>query len=279
MSEEDKTVEKVKKRKPKASEGATRKKKKELPVKEEKEKEESEVKEEEPRPVSKGDFILVELTGRVAETNEIFDTTSEEEAKSSGIYSEQEKYGPRLIVVGEKWIPEGVDKRLEGLKVGEEALIEIPPGEAFGERDATNIRTVPYRLLRSKGINPSLGSQIEFEGRRATVRSVGAGRVQLDYNPPLAGRNVTYKLKIVKRFETDDEKLRVLLSRRFQGFEDKFDLKLSGKNLRVEEPEEIFFAENLQIAKRAYAIDVHKFFPGIENIEFVETIKRKGSSQ
>jgi len=279
MSKEDKVVDKVKKRKPKASESATRKKKKELQVKEEKEKEESEVREEEPRPVAKGDFILVELTGRVTETNEIFDTTSEEEAKSSGIYNEQEKYGPRLIVVGEKWIPEGLDKRLEGLKVGEESLIEIPPEEAFGERDATNIRTVPYRLLRSKGINPSLGSQIEFEGRRATVRSIGAGRVQLDYNPPLAGRNVTYKLKIVKRFEKNDEKLRVLLSRRFQGFEDKFGLKISEKNLRVEEPEEIFFAENLQIAKRAYAMDVQKFFPEIENIEFVETLKRKGASQ
>lgn len=278
MSEEDKTMKKEKKRKPKASESKTRKRKSEPSVKKEEEKEVSEVKEEEPRPVAKGDFILVELTGRVTETNEIFDTTSEEEAKSSGIYNEQEKYGPRLIVVGEKWLPEGLDKRLEGLRVGQETSIEIPPGEAFGERDVTNIRTVPYRFLRSKGINPSLGSQIEFEGRRATVRSIGAGRVQLDYNPPLAGKNVTYKLKINKRFETDDEKLRVLLSRRFQGFEDKFGLKLSEKSLRVEEPEEIFFAENLQIAKRAYAMDVHKFFPQIENIEFVETIKRKGTS-
>lgn len=274
MNEDSKIVEKKRKRKSKTSEDEQAKKKKKTTAEVEKDKEAVKVVEE-PRPVVKGDFILIELTGRVTETNEVFDTTSEEDAKSFGIYDSHEKYGPRLIAVGEKWLPEGLDKRLEGLRVGEEVTIEIPPGEAFGERDPANIRMVPYRILRSKGINPSLGSQIEFEGKRAVVRSIGAGRVQLDYNPPLAGRNVTYKLKILKRFETDVEKLRALLSMRFQGFEDKFNLKLDKKNLRVEEPEEIFFAENLQITKRAYAIDVHKFFPNIENIEFVETIKRK----
>ncbi|HDI52882.1 MAG TPA: hypothetical protein ENF89_01885, partial [Candidatus Bathyarchaeota archaeon] len=152
--------------------------------------EKTEMEKEEAEVVSKGDFILVELTGRVEETGEIFETTDEETAKRNGIYSENEVYGPRLIVVGEGWVLRGLDKRLEGLKIGEEAEIEIPPEEAFGERDPRNIRMVPYRVLRSKGITPRIGERIEVDGRTAVVRSVGAGRVQLDFNHPLAGRRI-----------------------------------------------------------------------------------------
>jgi len=228
------------------------------------------------RPVGKGDFVLVEMTGKVEETGELFETTSEEVAKTSGVYKEGDVYGPRLVVVGEGWVLKGLDNRLEGLKVEEESKIQIPPADAFGERDPENVNVVPYRILRSKGVNPSLGAQVDFEGRSATIRSIGAGRVQLDYNPPLAGRKIDYTVKVEKRFETDEEKLKALIARRFQGTDaEKFAVKLSKKGVRIEEPEDIFFSENLQIAKRALALDIQRFFPNIAEVEFAEIVTRK----
>jgi len=238
--------------------------------------EKTEAEKEEAEVVSKGDFILVELTGRVEETGEVFETTDEETAKKSGIYSENEVYGPRLIVVGEGWVLRGLDKRLEGVKIGEETEIEIPPEEAFGERDPRNIRMVPYRVLRSKGITPRIGERVEVDGRTAVVRSVGAGRVQLDFNHPLAGRRIVYKVKVLKRLEGDEERIRALIGRRFPGVDpESFGLKLLKRRVRITMPEEVFFADNIQLAKRAVALDIQRFLPDVETVEFIEVIKRR----
>ena len=230
----------------------------------------------EERVVEKGDFILVELTGRVEETGEIFETTDEETARKAGIYDEERVYEPRVIVVGEGWVLKGLDEGLVGLKVGEEAKVEVQPEDAFGERDPEKIRMVPYRILRSRGITPRVGAQVEFEGRTATVRSIGAGRVQLDYNHPLAGRKLLYEVKVLKRFETEEEKIRALIQRRVAGIDPKrFGLKIMKRKVRIEVPEEVLYSENLQFVKRGIALDIMRFFPNIREVSFQEVFKRE----
>jgi len=240
-------------------------------VKEEKEPEEERIE----GAVNRGDFIVVELTGLAEETSEVFDTTSEETAKEQGIFNEQRTYGPRLVVVGESWVLKGLDTRLRGLKVGEEQKIEIPAAEAFGERDAENVQTIPFRVLRSKGVNPALGAELEIDGRSAVVRSIGAGRVQVDYNPRLAGRKIVYTVKVTELIEDEKAKFKALIKRRFPGVDaEKFGLKKTKKRLHVEVPEEVFFGENVQIAKRALANDILRFFKDLDEVEFGEFVKR-----
>lgn len=240
-------------------------------VKEEKEPEEERIE----GAVNRGDFIVVELTGHAEETGEVFDTTSEETAKEQGIFNEQRTYGPRLVVAGEGWVLKGLDTRLRGLKVGEEQKIEIPAAEAFGERDAENVQTIPFRVLRSKGVNPALGAELEIDGRSAVVRSIGAGRVQVDYNPRLAGRKIVYTVKVTELIEDEKAKFRALIKRRFPGVDaEKFGLKKTKKRLHVEVPEEVFFGENVQIAKRALANDILRFFKNLDEVEFGEVVKR-----
>jgi len=240
-------------------------------VKEEKEPEEERIE----GAVNRGDFIVVELTGRAEETGEVFDTTSEETAKEQGTYDEKRTYGPRLVVAGEGWVLKGLDTRLRGLKVGEEQKIEIPAAEAFGERDAENVQTIPFRVLRSKGVNPALGAELEIDGRTAVVRSIGAGRVQVDYNHRLAGRKIVYTVKVAELIENEKAKFRALIKRRFPGVDaEKFGLKKTKKRLHVELPEEVFFGENVQIAKRALANDVLRFFKDLDEVEFGEVVKR-----
>ncbi|MBN1682593.1 FKBP-type peptidyl-prolyl cis-trans isomerase [Candidatus Bathyarchaeota archaeon] len=242
----------------------------------------SEVKEEapelEPRiegAVNNGDFVQVEMTGKVAETGEVFDTTSEEIAKEHGLYSEDRVYGQKLVVVNDGWVLKGLDKKLRGIKPGESTAIEIEAEDAFGERDANNIQLIPFRILRSKGVNPVIGSEIEIDGRNAVVRSIGAGRVQVDYNHPLAGRKIIYEVTVNKIIEDQYEKLKALINRRFVGIEaEKFIIQIAEKKIIIQIPDEIFFGENIQIAKRGLAIDIMKYFPEFEEVEFVEIIKK-----
>ena len=225
--------------------------------------------------VNKGDFIMVDMTGSSVETGEVFDTSSEETAQAEGLYEEGRTYGSRLVIVGDGYVLRGLDEKLPGIAFDEEVEIEIDPQDAFGERNPDDLETVPYRVLRSKGINPYVGAELEIDGRSAIVRSVGAGRVQVDYNHPLAGRKIVYKLKVVEHITDEKDIMRALLGRRFLGIETKeFKLKKTKKKLRIGIPDQIFFGENIQIAKRGVALDLLRYFEDIEEIEYYETIKR-----
>lgn len=253
----------------------------EVPEEEEEAPEEEEAEEPEEEEVhyenavNKGDFIKVEMTGMSEETGEVFETTDEEEAREAGLWDEGRTYGPRLVIVGDGFVLRGLDERLPGTPFDEEAEIEIPPEEAFGERNVADVQMIPYRVLRSKGVNPYVGAELEIDGRPAIVRSVGAGRVQVDYNHPLAGRKIVYKLKVVEHITDDKDKIRALIGRRFLGIEtDEFDIKKTKKKLKISIPDQIFFGENIQIAKRGVALDLLRYFEDIDEVEYYETIKR-----
>lgn len=225
--------------------------------------------------VNKGDFIYIEMTGKVEETDEVFETTEEETAKEAGVFNEERVYGPRLVIVGDGFVLRGLDDKLPGTKFDEEVEIEIPSSEAFGERNADLVQMIPYRILRSKGINPYVGAELEIDGRPAIVRSIGAGRVQIDYNHPLAGRNIIYKLKVIEHITEDKKKFAALINRRFVKVEPtEFKLRKTKKKLRIGIPDQIFFGENIQIAKRGVALDILRYFEDLEEIEYYETVKR-----
>jgi peptidylprolyl isomerase len=247
---------------------------KEIPESEEEEPEE-EKEEHYEDAVNKGDFIKVEMTGTTVETGEVFETTDEELAREEGIYDESRTYGPRLVVVGEGFVLRGLDERLPGTPFNEEVEIEIPPEEAFGERNLADVQMIAYRILRSKGINPYVGAEIEIDGRPAVIRSVGAGRVQVDYNHPLAGRQILYKIKVVEHLTDEKDKMKALIGRRFLGIDtDEFNIRKTKKKIRIGIPDQIFFGENIQIAKRGVALDILRYFEDIDEVEYYETIKR-----
>ncbi|MCJ7614312.1 FKBP-type peptidyl-prolyl cis-trans isomerase, partial [Candidatus Bathyarchaeota archaeon] len=68
-------------------------------------------------PIQKSDFIVVDYTGKVKETGEVFDTTSEEIAKENKLYKEGDIYEPRLVVVGEGWVLKALDEALLTFKL------------------------------------------------------------------------------------------------------------------------------------------------------------------
>ena len=78
-----------------------------------------------------GDFITFDLTAKIKETGEIFDTTIEEVATKAKLKNQGDKYEPRLIVLGEGWVLKAIDDALLTGKVGETSLVEIPPEKAF----------------------------------------------------------------------------------------------------------------------------------------------------
>ncbi len=227
-------------------------------------------------PFEKGEFIFIDYVAKVKETKEVFDTTREDTAKKEKLYKEGEIYEPKLVVVGEGWLLKTLDEGLLNMELKKPATVEIPPENAFGNRDPEKVKLVPLRRLTAKGITPQLGMRIEFDNKLATVRTIGAGRVQLDFNPPLAGKTLVYEVTVQKKLETKMEKIKALIHRRIPVVDaEKFKLKTRKTIAEISVPEEAFYVEGLQLAKRGIATDIQKFFPETNTIKFVETLKKR----
>ncbi len=224
--------------------------------------------------LEKGNFILVDYVAKVKETGEVFDTTLEETAKKEHLYKEGDIYEPKLVVIGEGWVIKALDESLPTMQVGKPSIVEITPEKAFGPRDPDKVRRVPLKQLLAKDITPTLGKRIEYGGKAATVRAVGAGRVLLDYNPPLAGKTLVYETTIKKKIETAKEKIASLIHRRIPAVEQaKFQFTVKTKTLNIDMPQEAYYLEGIQLAKRGIATDVQRFVETITAVKFTETFK------
>ena len=222
--------------------------------------------------IQKSDFVIIDYTGKVKETGEVFDTTSEEIAKENKLYKQGDIYEPKLVVVGEGWVLKSLDEALLTFKLNKKETVEVPPENAFGNRDPEKVKLVPIRRLIARGITPRLGAQIEYDKKLATVRTMGSGRVTLDFNPPLAGKTLVYDVTVEKQLKTDEEKISALIHRRIPVIEvEKFKLKTTASSLTVNMPDEAFYVEGIQLAKRGIAMDIQRFVPALTTVEFVES--------
>jgi len=222
----------------------------------------------------KTDFVLIDYSAKVKETNEVFDTTHEDIAKKEHMYKEGEIYEPKLAVIGEGWVLKALDDSLTSMEINKPQTVEISPEKGFGQRDPDKVKRVPLRQLLAKDINPVVGARIEYQGKMASVRAIGAGRVLLDYNPPLAGKTLIYEVTVTKKLEGNEEKISALLHRRIPQIEEnKFKLTLQDKILTIDMPEVAFYIEGIQIAKRGVAMDIQKFIQELDETKFVESFK------
>lgn len=230
-------------------------------------------------PFEKGDFLLIDYVAKIAETGEVFDTTIEEVSKKAGIHQEGALYEPKLIVIGEGWILKALDDEIQKLDVGQTATIEIPPEKGFGNRDPEKVKMYPLRRLTAQGITPRVGMRIEINGKIATVRAISGGRIQLDFNPPLAGKTLIYEVTVRRKLETIEEKIRALIHRRIPHVSiEKFGLEVGEDTVTINVPEEAFYIEGIQVIKRGIFMDIQKFFPEKRTVRFIEVYTRREPS-
>ncbi len=229
--------------------------------------------------VKEGDFVLVEYTGYVKETNEVFDTTNEEIAKESNIYDPKGRYGPTLVIVGENWLLKGVEESLIGKKEAEEYNIEVPPEKGFGVRDSKKIRTTTIRKLRESGVKGDIapGVVLEVDGKPAIVRAVVSGRVMLDFNPPLAGKYLLYKVKVVKILSKLDEKIRELINHIDPNFLEnaKLSIRRKDKTILIELGDKALNSPNLHLSKKPIADNILRYVKEINKVRFVDETSRQ----
>ncbi len=225
--------------------------------------------------VREGDLVLVDYTVRVKETGELVETTLEDVAKSEGA-GQGGPFEPRLVIPGKGFLLKAIEDELIGMEPGQEKRFEIPPEKAFGPRDPNKVKVIPLRRLRDVEGPITVGSRITVDGREGIVRSIGSGRVTIDFNPYLAGKTLQCEVKVVKILTEERERIKALLHNRIPDVEaEKFKIRVRKPEVRIELPNEAYLLPAIQVAKRALAKDLMEYVDGVEKVVFVETYTKE----
>jgi FKBP-type peptidyl-prolyl cis-trans isomerase SlpA len=113
---------------------------------------------------------------------------------------------PATLTLGTGELSPAVEERLLGLEEGAHETFEIPAGEAFGERNPEMVQWVSRALLARMGDADEVyhvGDVVQFPTPDGMGQYAGAVQqssddaVLFDFNHPLAGKPVTFEVKLI----------------------------------------------------------------------------------
>ncbi|MFA6489077.1 MAG: peptidylprolyl isomerase [Candidatus Micrarchaeia archaeon] len=146
--------------------------------------------------VAKGDTVQVDYIGKL-ENGTVFDTSIAAEAKKAGLPL-REKYDLLEFQVGAGQMIKGFDSGVLGMKEGEEKIVTIPPAEAYGNRDEAAVISIPVdRIGNSENIKVGVELQAQ-NGAVGKVVAIENGTAKIDFNHELAGKTLTFTIRMAK---------------------------------------------------------------------------------
>ena len=120
-------------------------------------------------------------------------------------------HAPLEFITGKSQIIPGLESQLMALSAGDEQSITVPAAEAYGDVNPEAEDTLPAEQFA--GLELKEGMQLYGQGENGetvmvTVKSFNDESVTIDYNHPLAGKDLTFNVKILDvREATPDEVL------------------------------------------------------------------------
>ncbi len=243
----------------------------------------------ETKKVKIGDMVSVDIRGKTVDDEDpkkeiVFQASNPDDAQMLPNYDPKkiDQYVPDLAIVGkEGFITDSIDAVIqEGIKFFEEKIIKLEPAEAFGERVGNKIEKVSAKQFK-KDMNeePRPGATYkDKKGRTGTVLRAAQGRLLVDFNHPLAGRKIEYKIKVVDLIDGFDNQVRGLMGRRMPGSDTilkEFKIKhnKSESVLEIELPQMFVYQIAQQQGglyfKMGASFDIQEHL-GVETVKFVE---------
>ncbi len=203
--------------------------------------------------VAKNDFVLLKFEGKAA--GQVFEKTP--------------PGSPILVVAGAKQVLPALDSLIIGSKVGEEKAVSLPFMQAFGPRREELVRLVPLSQFRSSGVDPQPGQVVELDGVPARVQSVAAGRVRVDFNHELAGKDVDYAFTVIRKYSDTKGKAVAAAESILRVKEDS--VALEGDTVKVEAGPSVTKDANYFIAKTKFVATILEHVPQVSKVQVLET--------
>ncbi len=109
---------------------------------------------------------------------------------------------PLSFAIGDKTLQPGLELGLYGLKAGDTQTLTLDPEQAYGEHDPNMVYTMPLSDFPAD-MQPEVGQIIAFatptgDEAAGSILAVNGDEVSVDFNHPLAGREVIYRVEILE---------------------------------------------------------------------------------
>ena len=106
---------------------------------------------------------------------------------------------PLVFMFGKGQIIPGLENGIVNMNIGDKADIVVQPADAYGEYNADATQEVPADQF--SGIDLALGMTLYGQGEdggtvQVIVKEIGADTVTIDFNHPLAGKELLFNVAI-----------------------------------------------------------------------------------
>jgi len=137
----------------------------------------------------KDDYVTVEYEGML-ESGEVFESSTDN--------------GPLSFVIGQNSVFPSFEAAVVGMAPGETGSALVGSGEAYGPRREELLQTINRNALGEK-VDPQPGIVISMDMEQdgqthqvpAMIVEVNDGNITIDYNHPLAGHDLHYKITLL----------------------------------------------------------------------------------
>ena len=215
--------------------------------------------------MEKNDFVKIDYIGRIKGTDEIFDLTKEDIAKEKGVFKEGQKYGPVTVVIGAGHLVKGLDDKMAGLLVGEKKKIDISAESGFGDRKGELIKVFSAGQFKNSKVPMVPGVTVNLGDMIGKIQSVSGGRVRIDFNHPLAGKDLEYEVEVLEKIDEPEEKAKALIE--LYGIKTE-KVKLEEDTLEIEGPE-------MEKNKKRLTEEILKYIKEITKVKITDIYEKK----
>lgn len=125
---------------------------------------------------------------------------------------------PATFVVGDGNLLPGFEAALVGKRAGDSVVVRLPPDQAFGEHNAENVQRFPRQrfagLLANTTEPTQPGTVVAFTDPAGNeipgvLTEIGESHVEIDFNHPLAGRDILFKADIITVIPAGTDAVRI----------------------------------------------------------------------
>ncbi|MBR3155231.1 MAG: peptidylprolyl isomerase, partial [Methanobrevibacter sp.] len=200
-------------------------------------------------------------------------------------FDDNKTYKPIPIVVGGNHLLPAIEEAIIGLDEGDKKTIEVDSENAFGPRDPSLIQLVPMREFKKQNMTPVPGMRIQSEGSTGKILTVNGGRVKVDFNHELAGRDLVYDVEVTEIITDESDKIKSMIELHYSNPNvdiEKTEIEIADGVASIQLDEMSKFDQqsymDITFARFRIAKDIYDNIEDITKVNFIDSFEKREES-
>jgi hypothetical protein len=116
---------------------------------------------------------------------------------------------------------------------------------------------------------------VNLDNKYGIVQSVSGGRIKVDFNHPLAGKELSYEVEIHNQIDKPEDQIRALFRFHLSKVDTKaVEVTISGKIADISTPKDPRTRRYINLTEEIIAGDILKYIKGVETVKFIDVFEK-----